>query len=68
MVPTVGRREGREPNTVALPRCALATGATYRWVKVAFKPSVFEVNSRDDETKAVREWSWIFEKYLFDFR
>ena len=32
--------------------------------KLIAKPNIFDYRSQDDEIKAFREWSWVFEKCL----
>ena len=35
-----------------------------RWSKLIAKPNIFDYKSQQEEIKAFREWSWVFEKYL----
>ena len=38
--------------------------STTDWSKLTAKPNIFERKSQEEEIKAFREWSWIFEKRL----
>ena len=33
-------------------------------VKLIAKPNIFDYKSQEEEVKALREWSWVVEKYL----
>ena len=37
---------------------------TTDWSKLITKPNLFGYKSQEEEIKAFREWSWVFEKYL----
>ena len=38
--------------------------STTDWPTLTAKPNIFEYKSQEEEIKASREWSWVFEKYL----
>ena len=38
--------------------------STTDWLKLIAKPNIFDHKSQEEEIKALREWSWVFEKYL----
>ena len=38
--------------------------STTDWSKLIAKPNIFDYKSQGEEIKAVRDWSWVFEKYF----
>ena len=38
--------------------------STTDWSKLIAQPNIFDRKSQEEEINALREWSWVFEKYL----
>ena len=59
-------------STLATPSAAEAVkkavedkkSSTTDWSKLIAKPNIFDYKSQEEEIKAFREWSLVFEKYL----